>query len=145
MTRIQYRDAGPADETFVNELTRVTMRDHVEATWDNEEERERYYEINAFRQKGTRIIQYDGFDVGRVTVTRTGGRIFLDEIHILPEYQGRGIGQQVIRNLLAEATSQDLAVELILLRSNPARSLYEGLGFKMYKEDGERYYMRKTD
>ena len=71
--------------------------------------------------------------------------IFLDEIHILPEYQGRGIGQQVIRNLLAEASSQDLAVELILLRSNPVRRLYEGLGFKVYKEDTDRYYMSKAD
>jgi ribosomal protein S18 acetylase RimI-like enzyme len=33
-------------------------------------------------------------------------------------------------------------VTLKVLRVNPARALYERLGFEVYKEDSERYFMR---
>jgi len=33
-------------------------------------------------------------------------------------------------------------LELVLLKVNPARRLYDRLGFRAYKEDANRYYMR---
>lgn len=144
MTEIEYRDASPADEQFVDGLTRVTMQPHVYTTWDSEVERENYYQLNKFQQKGTTIIIYDSVDIGRVTVTRTSGKFLLDEIHILPEYQGKGIGRKVIESLLEEATSQNLSVELFVLKRNPVKGLYDSLGFTVYKEDRERFYMVKS-
>lgn len=144
MIEFQLRDAVPQDESFVNELTRTTMCEYVKATWNSDEDREHYYDMNKFRQSATKIIQVDDIDVGRMTVTRNDKVIVLDGIHILPQSQGRGLGRQVIQGLLAEAIQKKLPVELILLRSNPVRRLYESLGFEVYHEDEERYYMRRT-
>ena len=144
MADIQYREAHLGDEVFVNSLTRSTMHEYVEAMWASEEEREHYYEINTFRQYGTRIIQYGGVDVGRITTTQKEDKILLDELHILPEYQGNGIGKQVLQSLLEDAAFENLTVELSVLRSNPAKSLYERLGFRIFKEDESRYYLSKT-
>ena len=144
MADIQYREAQLEDEAFVNSLTRTTMRKYVEAMWASEKEREHYYEINTFCQYGTRIIQYDGVDIGRITTTQEEDKIFLDELHILPEYQGNGIGKQVLQCLLEDAAFENLTVELSVLRSNPAKRLYERLGFEIYKEDEARYYLSKN-
>ena len=141
MINIQYRDAHKTDEEFVNTLTRTTMREYVDATWAGEEQREQYYAINKFRQEGTRIILCDGFDVGLITVTKKDDAILIDEIHILPEYQGKGIGKQVLQNVLEDASSKNMPVNLFLLRTNPVKRLYERLGFKVYKMDEFRYYM----
>jgi len=119
------------------------MGGYVESTWSSDSEREHYYEINKFQQNRTRIIQLDGVDVGRMTVIRKSEVIVLGAIHILPEYQGRGFGSQAIQQLLAEATEKKLPVELILLRSNPVKRLYDRLGFKVCREDDERYYMKR--
>jgi ribosomal protein S18 acetylase RimI-like enzyme len=144
MGELIFRNATPADETFVNDLIRTTMREYVEATWDSDKDRVHYYEINKFQLNGTKIIQLDGVDVGRMTVTRKREVIVLDEIQVLPEYQGRGLGSQAIQGLLAEATEKRIPVELMLLKLNPAKRLYDRLGFEVYQEDEERYYMKRA-
>ena len=144
MSELKFRDAIPTDEKFVNDLTRTTMGKYVEATWDFDSKREHYYDINKFQQNGTKIIQLDGFDVGRMTVTRKCDVIILEAIHILPEYQGRGLGRQAIQGLLVEATKKKLPVELVLLKLNPVKRLYDRLGFEMCQEDSERYCMKRN-
>lgn len=94
MSELKFRDATSADEGFVNDLTRTTMGEYVESTWNSDSEREHYYKINKFQKNWTKIIQLEGIDVGRMTVTRKSEVIELDAIHILPEYQGKGLGGQ---------------------------------------------------
>jgi GNAT superfamily N-acetyltransferase len=109
--RISIRPAVATDEEFVNALTRTVMRPYVEATWQSDTEREDYYRLNRFQQDGTAIIQVDGIDTGRMTITREAGRLVLDEIHLLPDYQGRGIGQILIRQVLNEADGLGIPTE----------------------------------
>ena len=46
-----------------------------------------------------------------------------------PERQGQGLGTQIIKDVLAAADRQGLAVELQVFSENPAARLYEKLGF----------------
>ena len=141
--RISIRPAVATDEEFVNALTRTVMRPYVEATWQSDTEREDYYRLNRFQQNGTAIIQVDGIDTGRITITREAGRIVLDEIHLLPEYQGRGIGQILIGQVLSEADGLGIPMELKVLKKNPAQGLYQRLGFVVVREADERLYMTR--
>ena len=70
MSKLTFRNAAPADEAFVNDLMRTPMREYVEATRDSDKDRVHYYEMSKFQLNGTKIIQLDGVDVGRMTVTR---------------------------------------------------------------------------
>jgi len=86
---------------------------------------------------------YVGFD-SSISLNRDRGEteIVLDEIHLLPKFQGHGIGAKIIRELLDEAHTSGKTVALIVLKTNPAKGLYERLGFKIYSETLERFFMR---
>jgi GNAT superfamily N-acetyltransferase len=138
---ISTRPAVASDAEFVNALTRETMRPYVEATWPSADEREDYYRLNRFRQDETEIIQVDGADAGRITLTRHPGCLVLEEIHVAPGFQGRGIGEAVIRKVLAEADDRRIPTELKVLKKNPAQKLYLRLGFVTVRDADERLYM----
>ena len=144
MEKLMLRTAKENDESFVNELTRRVMREYVEETWESEKEQERYYALNEFCRSTTQIIQFKGIDVGRISVTRTKERFVIDGIHILAEFQGKGIGGRVMQMVLDEANEAGVSVELKLLKNNPSKKLYERLGFHVCGEDRERLYMRWT-
>lgn len=135
------RASTEADADFVNNLTRMAMSKYVEATWHTTQERDSYYLSNLFDQKNTRIIQYGTVDIGRISVKQFSDHILFEEIHLLPDYQRRGIGTLLLQELLAHAKKKQLPVRLMVLQVNPARQLYERLGFSIYSEDRERYYM----
>ncbi len=139
---IQLKPSTPEDEIFVNDLTRSVMKPYVESTWPDEESREHYYHINRFNLQTTAIIYFNGERIGRVTLTNSDSEIVLEDIHILPEHQGKGIGKQLIEEVLKQARSEGKSVALMVLRTNPAQSLYNQLGFKTYQETEERFYMR---
>ena len=50
-------------------------------------------------------------------------------IEVDPSFQCRGIGTQLMRDIIADARRCALPVELEVLHVNPARRLYERLGF----------------
>ena len=53
-------------------------------------------------------------------------------IALLPEYRGRGVGTQLLERMIDEARQQHpalAALSLSVSRDNPARRLYERLGF----------------
>lgn len=135
------RASTEADADFVNNLTRMAMSKYVEATWHTTQERDSYYLSNLFDQNNTRIIQYGTVDIGRISVKQFSDHILFEEIHLLPDYQRRGIGTLLLQELLAHAKKKQLPVRLMVLQVNPARQLYERLGFSIYSEDRERYYM----
>ena len=53
---------------------------------------------------------------------------------VLPAFRGRGIGTVLLEQMMTQLRATDLeAVSLSVARSNPARSLYERLGFRVVK------------
>lgn len=75
---------------------------------------------------------------------------FIDEatpelsISLLPAYRGRGIGTALLSRLLSEAAQRFDAVSLSVTESNPARRLYERLGFIIFdKSKGSSMTMVK--
>jgi ribosomal protein S18 acetylase RimI-like enzyme len=56
-------------------------------------------------------------------------------IAILPEYRGRGIGRQLITQLLKETQARYGAICLSVSPDNPAKRLYQRLGFEVIAEN----------
>ncbi len=144
MYGIRLRASTKADKDFVNNLTRDTMRKYVELTWDKVEDREHYYFLNQFDRLKTSIIQYKGEDIGRMTVAYLSDRVILEDIHIVECFQGKGIGGSLVKQVIHKAKEKQLLLELILLKTNPVKRLYERAGFRTYREDDYRYYMKIT-
>ena len=82
------------------------------------------------------VVTVDGTDVGRLyRVELPGGELRLMDIALFPEWRGRGIGTQLIDDLVTEARQRRLLLSLHVEHSNPVRRLYERLGFVVAAED----------
>ena len=86
----------------------------------------------------------DGQDIGVLTVSDRQDALFVERLYILPAYQGRGIGTQLLRSIMARAFDRGLPVRLHVLKVNPARRLYERLGFTQVRETETSFVMEAT-
>ncbi len=127
---ITQRPATRADLNFLDELYTAAMRPYFEATrtWNP-----LLFRIT-FDEAVSSVIQYGGKEIGFLKVRREPASIFLGDIQLLPEYRNQGIGTHVIRGILQEAKSSGVTVWLKVLKGNPARGLYERLGFTVVVE-----------
>jgi ribosomal protein S18 acetylase RimI-like enzyme len=76
------------------------------------------------------VVERDGVPVGRLYVDRAPGQIHVIDIAILPEFCGRGLGSELLGNLLREAERDGGAVSINVELDNRAYTLYQRLGFQ---------------
>ena len=77
-----------------------------------------------------RLVVVDGEAVGRVLLAQEPGALRLVDVTLLPDHRGAGLGADVVRDVLERAGAAGLAVRLEVAVGNPARRLYERLGFQ---------------
>ena len=91
----------------------------------------------------TRVITLDGIDVGWLEASDTGAEFVLKQFYVVPAHQQRGVGTQVMSLLLEEWEPQRRPIVLNVLKNNPARRLYQRLGFATVGETDIKYLMRR--
>jgi len=126
--QLSFRAATETDISFLLELRRRTMSAHQLASGLEPSESERSERVLA-RFECARIILLANEPIGLVKVARDGRQWRLIQIQIVPEKQGLGFGGWIIQNLIAEAMEAGASLKLSVLKANPARHLYERLGF----------------
>ena len=82
------------------------------------------------------VIELDGVPVGRLYTDRRADEIRILDIALLPEYRNRGIGSRHLRDIQEEARQSGQPVRIHVEVFNPARSLYDRMGFLPVREDG---------
>lgn len=135
------RPATAGDYALLYNLHVACMRDHVAATWGWDEAVQRAIFLERFAPGRSRIVVVDGRDVGVFAVERRADGWFIGNIGIAPAMQGRGIGAAILRGVLADAARDAVPTRLQVLRVNPARRLYERLGFIIEGETPTHYLM----
>jgi ribosomal protein S18 acetylase RimI-like enzyme len=90
------------------------------------------------------VIELDGEPVGRLYVARWDDEIRIIDVTLLPEHRGLGIGTTLIRGLLDEAAVAGKRLSIHVESNNPARRLYERLGFEEVAEHGLYRLMEVT-
>jgi len=78
----------------------------------------------------------DGAAVGRLYVDRWTKEIRIMDITLLPEFRGAGIGTELLRALQEEARRVGKTLSIHVERFNPAKGLYERLGFGVKEDKG---------
>ena len=144
---IQLRPAGQEDYNFLYDLTCSTMRPYIEATWGWDDVwQQRYLQDfqENFKSELNQIIVLDGQDIGLLSVQQDGTEVFIRNIQILPEHQNKGIGSLIISGIIEQAQQQGYPVTLQVLKVNPARRLYEKLGFTIEEETDTHFKMRRA-
>ena len=137
------RPATAADREWLYALHCATMRDVIERTWGWDETWQRAHFESRFSPAGVSIVVVAGRDVGVVIVQARPAEVYVAEIEIAPEMQGRGLGTAVMRQVLVDAAARGLPVTLQVLEANAgARRLYERLGFQAIGQAERHVRMR---
>ena len=138
---LRLRPATGADREFLRALHHTCFRPWVEPIWGwDEADQDRRFAA-AFTTEGRSIVELSGRPIGTIRTTRVEGALFLADVAVAPEHQRRGIGARLLRGVLAEADREGVPVRLQVLRTNPARRLYERHGFTIERETPERFHM----
>ena len=130
---------------FVYQTKKNAYKQYVEANWGpwNEDDQRRYFEhfIETVADDAW-IIQMNGKDIGFYNgLTLEEGSYEIGNICIIPEYQGKGIGTQVLKDIMELHKGQDLHIQYF--KQNPIGKLYERLGFQPNGETEFHYQMFK--
>lgn len=140
--QIILRPAEAKHYDFALSLFLITMRPYVQELipWDELAQRETF--AAQWKLEEASIISVERNDVGWLQVAELPAEIRLQKFYVAPQYQGSGIGSEVLGNLLVTWRATGKKIVLRVLVNNPARRLYERLGFYVTLEDGFLLRMR---
>lgn len=134
------RKATSVDIPFLLELRRSTMSPHLVASGMSASDAGHMKRIE-LEFESAQVLELNGQLVGLLKIVRQASNWELLQIQLIPALQGKGVGASLIHELLAEAGQLGANVHLSVLKSNPARRLYERLGFVLTGENEHSYLM----
>ena len=143
MSTLEFREATPQDVPYLTQLRLRTIHEHLlkagtDLTFEEHELRAQT------RLNCCALLVMAGRTVGIVKVVRTGESWTIEQLQIEPEFQGRGFGSAVIRQLQRDARASGVVLLLSVQRVNPALALYERLGFESLGESHGIVEMRSA-
>ena len=137
------RASQSADANLFYNVTEQTMRAHVLAaggTWD--EERRRRESVEDSANPNASIILVGAIGAGILVVERRPHEVHLQDLYLLPRYQGHGIGSALVSALQKEAIGRCVPLRLQVLKVNSAKRFYERLGFSVVEETEYFFHMQ---
>ena len=143
---IELRQTTADDVDFLWDTFRISMKDYItQARGEWNEQREESQFRNQLDLSAAQVIRSNDLEVGFLMAPIQDGVRWIHTICIVPEHQKRGIGTEVIRSVIAEAGAQKMPLYLSVLKVNPARRLYERLGFEVIEETKHHFRMKFHD
>ena len=137
MDGVRLRPATADDFEFFVDLHKQSLGPYIDQVWGWDDDDQRAYLERNIAPEHTQVIVVDGVDIGRLNVEDLDDEVLLGVIEITPDYQGRGIGAQLIQTLLDDAFARDKRVRLNVLQVNTrAYQLYRRLGFTEVIREG---------
>ena len=135
------RAATQQDAAFIYGLRVAGLREYVVQIWGWDEADQAARFRAQFDPARYQVVVVDGRDIGAVAVEWRSDEVFFADIEVGPAWRGRGLGTAIVGAVLAEARRRGLPATLQVLKVNPARRLYERLGFRVVEETPTHYRM----
>lgn len=141
---IKLRQKSPGDTAVVHAIYNLAYREVVERQFGpwNQTEQDIFFK-DAWDKQETQVITYGGVVCGYVVITDQPDSIFVYELILSPDFQGKGIGTFILRELQNKATKLNRIVTLeVFLKNSDAKRLYERLGFTVTGSSDTHYQMQ---
>jgi ribosomal protein S18 acetylase RimI-like enzyme len=137
----------PARDADLEQLMRIGhegLRPYVEALrgWDRTAEERRFRED--FDPSAIQVVQVDGRDAGYVRLESRDDHLLLAGIYLGATVRRRGVGSAIVCDLMARCRAERTPLRLQVLFPNPARRLYERLGFRVVRETDTHVHMEAS-
>ncbi|NSY32915.1 N-acetyltransferase [Pseudoalteromonas sp. JC28] len=138
--KIQFIQAKESDFDYLVALRKATMVPHLEnarlCLTDAEHKARVLYEYSS-----SHLIYINEKCVGLAKFKQREHDYYLFQLQIEPQQQGKGLGAQVIKSLIENHST--LPWVLTVLKANPAKRLYEKLGFVQFADDEYEFHFRR--
>lgn len=139
-TLLGRRPATGADLPFLLALRRESMGPHLAAAGLHGSEEDYLVRVR-HRFDCAEVLMLDGQPVGLLKLLRQPGQWQVLQFQLADVVRGQGIGRRLLEGLLADAARAGATVGLSVLKANPAKRLYEQLGFSVVGEDAHEFHM----
>ncbi len=144
MEELNFRKAHANDSEFVFTVKKTAFRKYIEQVWGWDDSYQRERHNKEFASHDFRIIQFRGTDVGFLITSCTSDMLKVNQIYILPEYQGRGIGSACLTRIIDDANLEQKSVVLKVLKVNTRGiAFYQRLGFTIVGESTTHVQMER--
>lgn len=142
--RLSLRPAIEADLPFLLALRRESMGPHLaeaglHGTSDD------FMRRVMHRFDCAQVVLADGTPVGLLKLLREPDQWQVLQIQLSEDARGQGLGRRLLEDVMAEAARAEVPVTLSVLKANPAKQLYERLGFSVVGEDAHEFHMTNPD
>lgn len=131
--RITRRQATPEDQEFARTVHHAAYRQAVMEQFGewNQAEQDGFF-ARAWNPTATEILLAEKTPCGYLVVEERPADVHVREIVIHPDWQSQGIGTAILREIQGQAAQRKRPVVLGTFHVNPARRLYERLGFVQF-------------
>ncbi|MFF2479427.1 GNAT family N-acetyltransferase [Paenibacillus sp. NPDC058071] len=140
MEQITLHQSQNSDMETIANLRAIVLRDDLTRLGRFDEEKVRQRFRDAFDPVHTWIIKDTSF-IGCIAFKPILDGYLLEHFYIHPDYQGKGVGSQVLEYVFKQDDVVGKRVTLNVLQGSPAQRLYERYGFKVDREDPVDIYM----
>src|SRR4028118_1236304 len=142
---IRFEPLPQTEEAFnyAFEVKRLAMGPHIIARWGWDEEFQRRFHEQRFRERSFLRVLHGNVPVGAFALTAYPDHILLDDFYLLPDHQRCGLGTLILRHCLSAADRMGLPVRLRYLKWNPVGSLYRREGFQQVGETDIHFLMER--
>ena len=150
---IQLRPVEEKDTAFIEAVYRTTREVELNFTNWSEHQKNAFISMQSAAQlaeykikfPGARfqVIIYNKKDAGRFYTWENEIEIRLLDITLLYQFRGKGIGTDLLQQLIARSNKIQKKLSLHVEVSNPILKLYQRLGFIYIKNNGRHYYMER--
>lgn len=150
---ITFRKIEEKDLPFLKQVYKSTREEELKMVDWPENQKEQFitqqfeaqhdYYQQVYHEATFEIILYSGEPAGRLYLWESEKQIRIVDISLLPPFRNRGIGSQILNQLIkrSEATSKIVSIHVECY--NPALSLYKRLGFEQKDHTGVYFYMER--
>ena len=140
---MEFRKCKYSDADYILKLKELCIKWYIEIIygWNTEVQREKTIHELQKHKDDMRILIKDGKDIGVTTFYEENNQYVVGLIMIHPEYQGEGLGSKIIKEYIDLAKKSNKKIKIKVYKENPAKRIYERLGFKIYNEDDTHLYL----
>ena len=132
---ITLRPAMPEDSEFVYQTKKIAFRRYVDLAWGWVEADQRAMHERRFAKGEFQIVRCKDLDIGILAFVKRSDRVDVNQLFLLPEYQRKGIGMELMERIMADAKLSSLPVHIQTFKVNlPAQAFAKKLGFQMSGE-----------
>lgn len=143
---ISYRPLVDADLPFIEALYISTRLEEVAITgWPEAQQlaflsaqqhaQHSHYRIHYARMEWL-IVERAGVAIGRLYLDEWADQFRIVDISLTPEHRGQGLGAAIMADILELGAARRKRVSIHVEKNNPARHLYDRLGFRFVEDKG---------